>query len=87
MTVIKKGNRRYLKLFSPGLVESPQSFLDQEQLNEDKNLWENGPNAAFQKQLELEKQEAIAGKDERDCLSVYCATRETTFMFFSPLDL
>lgn len=64
VTVIKQGNRRYLKLFSPGLVESPQSFLNQKQQVEDKKLWENGPNVAFQKQLEVEKREAYKGKEE-----------------------
>jgi len=69
-TVIKQGNRRYLKLFSPGLVESPQSFLNQKQLVEDKKLWEDGPNAAFQKQLEVEKREAFKGKE----ITAICAT-------------
>ncbi|GJJ77092.1 hypothetical protein EMPS_09451 [Entomortierella parvispora] len=65
VTVINHGNRRYLKLFSPGLVESPQSFLNQKQLVEDKNLWENGPNAAFQKQLEVEKREAYRARSKQ----------------------
>ncbi|KAG0087988.1 hypothetical protein BGZ92_006765 [Podila epicladia] len=56
-TVVCKDDKSYLKLFSPVLVESPVSFLDSNQLFEDKKLWENGPDAAFQKQLDMEKRD------------------------------
>ncbi|CAO3567567.1 unnamed protein product [Mortierella alpina] len=62
ITIVKHGNKKYLKLFSPSLVESPVSFLDQKQLISDRKLWENGPDEAFQKQLEVEKREAYRGK-------------------------
>lgn len=62
--VIQFGNKSYLKLFSPSLVESPVSFLDYKQMTEDKQLWENGPNEAFQKQLDMEKREAFRGKTD-----------------------
>ncbi|KAF9428165.1 hypothetical protein BGZ94_003206 [Podila epigama] len=58
-TIVHHNNKQYLKLFSPGLVESPVSFLDQKQLVEDEKLWENGPDAAFQKQLESDRHKAI----------------------------
>ncbi|KAF9196038.1 hypothetical protein BGZ49_002915 [Haplosporangium sp. Z 27] len=56
---VQHGNKRYLKLFSPNLVESPVSYLNQKQLKDDKSLWENGPNEAFEKQLELERRDAF----------------------------
>ncbi|KAF9191260.1 hypothetical protein BGZ51_007580 [Haplosporangium sp. Z 767] len=65
ITVITHGNKKYLKLFSPSLVESPVSFLDQKQLTDDKKLWENGPNEAFQKQLEIEKREAYRARSKQ----------------------
>ncbi|KAG0346292.1 hypothetical protein BG004_002000, partial [Podila humilis] len=58
ITIIHHQNNRYLKLLSPGLVDSPVSFLDQKQLVEDKRLWENGPDEAFAKQLESDRREA-----------------------------
>ncbi|KAI9242345.1 MAG: hypothetical protein BYD32DRAFT_403355 [Podila humilis] len=61
-TVVCKGDKSYLKLFSPVLVESPVSFLDSKQLSEDKKLWEHGPDAAFQKQLDLEKRDAYKAR-------------------------
>ncbi|KAF9897698.1 hypothetical protein BX616_005128, partial [Lobosporangium transversale] len=57
-TVIKHGDQTCLKLFSPNLVESPVSFLSEKQLLEDKKLWENGPDEAFQRKLEMERREA-----------------------------
>ncbi|KAG0305733.1 hypothetical protein BGZ98_003654 [Dissophora globulifera] len=63
--VIRLGNKRYLKLFSPILVESPISYLNHKQLDEDKKLWENGPNEAFQKQLETEKREAYRARSKQ----------------------
>ncbi|KAF9919793.1 hypothetical protein FBU30_010531 [Linnemannia zychae] len=57
-TVIQHGDQSYLKLFSPTLVDSPVSFLDEKQLLADKKMWENGPDEAFQKQLEMERCEA-----------------------------
>ncbi|KAF9579852.1 hypothetical protein BGW38_003715, partial [Lunasporangiospora selenospora] len=57
-TVIQHGDKKYLKLFSPTLVESPVSYLSTKQLTEDKTMWEDGPDAAFQKQLEMERREA-----------------------------
>ncbi|KAG0348046.1 hypothetical protein BG004_006253 [Podila humilis] len=57
-TVVNKDDKSYLKLFSPVLVDSPVSYLDAKQLHDDKKLWENGPDAAFQKQLQMEKHEA-----------------------------
>ncbi|KAG0261074.1 hypothetical protein BG011_001377 [Mortierella polycephala] len=65
ITVITHDNKKYLKLFSPSLVESPVSFLDQKQLTDDKKLWENGPNEAFQKQLEIEKREAYRARSKQ----------------------
>lgn len=61
-TIIHHNNKQYLKLFSPGLVDSPVSFLDQKQQVEDSKLWENGPDEAFQKQLETDRREAYRGK-------------------------
>ncbi|KAG0360437.1 hypothetical protein BGZ54_009560 [Gamsiella multidivaricata] len=63
--VINHNNKRYLKLFSPSLVESPVSYLDRRQLSEDRKLWENGPNEAFQKQLEMEKREAYRARSRQ----------------------
>ncbi|KAF9934013.1 hypothetical protein BGZ65_003945 [Modicella reniformis] len=63
--VIQFGSKSYLKLFSPSLVESPVSFLNQKQLLDDKKLWENGPNEAFQKQLEMEKREAFRARSKQ----------------------
>lgn len=63
--VIQLGNKSYLKLFSPSLVESPVSFLNHKQLIEDKQLWENGPNEAFQKQLDMEKREAFRARSKQ----------------------
>ncbi|KAG0212835.1 hypothetical protein BGX28_005491 [Mortierella sp. GBA30] len=65
ITIIKHGNKKYLKLFSPSLVESPVSFLNQKQLIEDKKMWENGPNEAFQKQQEIEKREAYRARSKQ----------------------
>ncbi|KAF9343440.1 hypothetical protein BGX26_005714, partial [Mortierella sp. AD094] len=56
-TVIQHGDQSYLKLFSPTLVESPVSFLSSKQIMEDKKLWEDGPDEAFQKKLDMEKRE------------------------------
>ncbi|KAG0346917.1 hypothetical protein BGZ54_005066, partial [Gamsiella multidivaricata] len=56
-TVVQHNNQSYLKLFTPTLVESPVSFLSPTQLLDDKKLWENGPNEAFQKKLDMEKRE------------------------------
>ncbi|KAF9425829.1 hypothetical protein BGZ94_007180 [Podila epigama] len=58
ITIVHHNNKQYRKLFSPVLVESPVSFLDSKQLSEDTKLWENGPDAAFQHQLEMEKNRA-----------------------------
>ncbi|KAF9573665.1 hypothetical protein EC968_008181 [Mortierella alpina] len=65
ITIVKHGNKKYLKLFSPSLVESPVSFLDQKQLTIDRKLWENGPDEAFQKQLEVEKREAYKARSKQ----------------------
>ncbi|KAF9951342.1 hypothetical protein BGZ70_001031 [Mortierella alpina] len=65
ITIVKHGNKKYLKLFSPSLVESPVSFLDQKQLVNDRKLWENGPDEAFQKQLEVEKREAYRARSKQ----------------------
>ncbi|KAF9438600.1 hypothetical protein BGZ76_006652 [Entomortierella beljakovae] len=62
---VQHGNKRYLKLLSPGLVESPVSFLSQKQLTDDKKLWENGPNEAFQKQLEMERRDAYKARSKQ----------------------
>ncbi|KAG0082655.1 hypothetical protein BGZ93_008352 [Podila epicladia] len=67
-TIIHHNNKQYLKLFSPGLVDSPVSFLDQKQLVEDKKLWENGPDDAFQKQLETDRREAYRGTKKKERL-------------------
>ncbi|KAF9953585.1 hypothetical protein BGZ72_005314 [Mortierella alpina] len=65
ITIVKHGNKNYLKLFSPSLVESPVSFLNQKQLVDDRKLWENGPDEAFQKQLEVEKREAYRARSKQ----------------------
>ncbi|KAG0041292.1 hypothetical protein BGZ83_002040 [Gryganskiella cystojenkinii] len=57
--VVKHGDKSYLKLFSPILVESPVSFLNELQQREDKKKWENGPDEAFQRELEMERREAF----------------------------
>jgi hypothetical protein len=62
VTFVSHNNKRYMKLFSPSLVDSPVTFLDRKQLSDDRKLWENGPDMAFQKQLETEKREAWRGK-------------------------
>ncbi|KAG0341592.1 hypothetical protein BG000_008651 [Podila horticola] len=64
-TIIHHNNKQYLKLFSPGLVDSPVSFLDQKQLVEDCKLWENGPDEAFQKQLETDRREAYRARSKQ----------------------
>ncbi|KAK3815053.1 MAG: hypothetical protein J3Q66DRAFT_343708 [Benniella sp.] len=63
--VIELGNKRYLKLFSPSLVESPVSFLNHKQQIADQELWKNGPNEAFQKQLDMEKREAFRARSKQ----------------------
>ncbi|KAF9351927.1 hypothetical protein BGX34_000275 [Mortierella sp. NVP85] len=63
--VIELGNKRYLKLFSPNLVESPVSFLNHKQQIADQELWENGPNEAFQKQLDMERREAFRARSKQ----------------------
>ena len=62
ITFVSHNNKRYMKLFSPSLVESPVTFLDKKQLMDDKKLWESGPDMAFQKQLEAERRDAYRGK-------------------------
>ncbi|KAG0311246.1 hypothetical protein BGZ99_010309, partial [Dissophora globulifera] len=57
VTLIQHGNQSYLKLFSPTLVESPVSFLSTGQLIEDAKLWENGPDEALEKRMEMERRE------------------------------
>ncbi|GJJ68384.1 hypothetical protein EMPS_00730 [Entomortierella parvispora] len=59
ITVIQHGDKSYLKLFSPILVESPVSFLNETQQLEDKKKWEDGPDEAFQRQLEMERREVF----------------------------
>jgi len=85
ITVIKHGDKSYLKLFSPVLVESPVSFLDQSQQVEDKKKWENGPDEAFQRQLEMERREAFKGK-QRSFFSSFRDSRswQPRFLFCSP---
>ncbi|KAF9094250.1 hypothetical protein BGX29_009603 [Mortierella sp. GBA35] len=58
VTVIQHGDQSYLKLFSPILVDSPVSYLDEKQQIADKKMWENGPDEAFQRQLDMERREA-----------------------------
>ncbi|KAF9538763.1 hypothetical protein EC957_006216 [Mortierella hygrophila] len=65
ITFVSHNNRRYMKLFSPSLVDSPVTFLDKKQLLDDKKLWENGPDMAFQKQLETEKREAWRARSKQ----------------------
>ncbi|KAF9116004.1 hypothetical protein BGX27_005441 [Mortierella sp. AM989] len=64
-TVIQHGDQSYLKLFSPTLVESPVSFLSPRQIIEDKKLWENGPDEAFQRKLDSEKRETFQGRSRQ----------------------
>ncbi|KAF9935379.1 hypothetical protein FBU30_003169 [Linnemannia zychae] len=65
ITFVNHNNKRYMKLFSPNLVESPVTFLDKKQQLDDKKLWENGPDMAFQKQLETEKREAWRARSKQ----------------------
>ncbi|KAF9973038.1 hypothetical protein BGZ73_003748 [Actinomortierella ambigua] len=58
---LKMGDNKYLKLFSPNLVESPVSFLTQKQLSEDQKLWEKGPNEVLRLQIENERRDAHRG--------------------------
>ncbi|KAK3839724.1 MAG: hypothetical protein J3R72DRAFT_176048 [Linnemannia gamsii] len=62
-TIIQHGDQNYLKLFSPTLVESPVSYLDEKQQVADKKMWEHGPDEAFQRQLDMERREAYKGKN------------------------
>ncbi|KAK3847581.1 MAG: hypothetical protein J3R72DRAFT_431699 [Linnemannia gamsii] len=65
ITFVSHNNKRYMKLFSPSFVDSPVSFLDKKQQFDDKKLWENGPDMAFQKQLETEKREAWRARSKQ----------------------
>ncbi|KAF9107755.1 hypothetical protein BGX29_005042 [Mortierella sp. GBA35] len=65
ITFVQHNNKRYMKLFSPSLVESPVTFLDKKQVLDDKKLWENGPDFAFQKQLDTEKREAYRARSKQ----------------------
>ncbi|KAF9324119.1 hypothetical protein BG006_000855 [Podila minutissima] len=93
-TIIHHNNKQYLKLFSPGLVDSPVSFLDQKQLVEDKKLWENGPDDAFQKQLETDRREAHRARSKQQlrgffmglwlgCLLGLLILQQTSSVYFS----
>ncbi|KAG0295702.1 hypothetical protein BGZ96_011169 [Linnemannia gamsii] len=62
---VSHNNKRYTKLFSPNLVDSPVTFLDRKQLSDDRKLWENGPDMAFQKQLETEKRDAWQARSKQ----------------------
>ncbi|KAG0271842.1 hypothetical protein BGZ95_000285 [Linnemannia exigua] len=64
-TVIQHGDQSYLKLFSPTLVESPVSYLDEKQQIADKKMWENGPDEAFQRQLDIERREACKARSRQ----------------------
>ncbi|KAG0248652.1 hypothetical protein BG011_010036 [Mortierella polycephala] len=67
ITIIKDGDKSYLKLFSPDLVESPVSYLSANQLFDDKKLWENGPDEVLKKQLERENTEVFKeGESENE---------------------
>jgi hypothetical protein len=80
--VIELGNKRYLKLFSPSLVESPVSFLNHKQQIADQKLWENGPDEAFQKQLDMEKREAFRGKAEQCSRMCVCMQPWRTLLYY-----
>ncbi|KAI9232045.1 hypothetical protein MVEG_04542 [Podila verticillata NRRL 6337] len=93
-TIIHHNNKQYLKLFSPGLVDSPVSYLDQKQLVEDKKLWENGPDEAFQKQLETDRREAYRARSKQQlrgffmglwlgCLLGLLILQQTSGVYFS----
>jgi hypothetical protein len=60
-TVVNHEGQSYLKLFSPVLVESPVSFLNDKQLFNDRKLWENGPDDVLQKRIDMEKRETFKG--------------------------
>ncbi|KAF9313287.1 hypothetical protein BG003_005439 [Podila horticola] len=93
-TIIHHNNKQYLKLFSPGLVDSPVSFLDQKQQVEDSKLWENGPDEAFQKQLETDRREAYRARSKQQlrgffmglwlgCLLGLLILQQTSRVFFT----
>ncbi|KAG0268286.1 hypothetical protein DFQ27_007137 [Actinomortierella ambigua] len=65
VTVMSTGDKKYLKLFSPNLVESPVSFLTQKQLNEDKKLWEKGPDEVLRLQIENEHRDAHRARSKQ----------------------
>ncbi|CAO3574260.1 unnamed protein product [Mortierella alpina] len=98
VTVIQHGDRSYLKLFSPALVESPVSFLDTKQLFEDKKLWENGPDEALQKKLDFERREAYKVRSKQQlrgfmlglwlgCLMGLLIVQQTAAKVFIPAHL
>ncbi|KAG0241743.1 hypothetical protein BGW41_005397 [Actinomortierella wolfii] len=65
VTVLKMGDKKYLKLFSPNLVESPVSFLTQKQLSEDQKLWEKGPDEVLRIQIENERRDAHRARSKQ----------------------
>lgn len=88
ITFVSHNNKRYMKLFSPSLVDSPVTFLDKKQLLDDKKLWENGPDMAFQKQLETEKREAWRGKNYNKTIASTRVQKNpvnSSLLFLSPL--
>ncbi|KAF9117529.1 hypothetical protein BGX30_005383, partial [Mortierella sp. GBA39] len=64
-TIIQHGDQSYLKLFSPTLVDSPVSYLDEKQQIADNKMWENGPDEAFQKQLVMERRDALKARSRQ----------------------
>lgn len=80
-TIIQHGDQSYLKLFSPTLVESPVSYLDEKQQIADKKMWENGPDEAFQKQLDMERRDAHKGKQP----FIFIPHHTPPFRMFLPL--
>ncbi|KAG9064241.1 hypothetical protein KI688_003429 [Linnemannia hyalina] len=64
-TIIQHGDQSYLKLFSPTLVDSPVSYLDEKQQIADNKMWENGPDEAFQKQLDMERRDALKARSRQ----------------------
>ncbi|KAF9541005.1 hypothetical protein EC957_003584 [Mortierella hygrophila] len=64
-TIIQHGDQSYLKLFSPTLVDSPVSYLDEKQQIADSKMWENGPDEAFQMQLDMERRDALKARSRQ----------------------
>ncbi|KAF8927076.1 hypothetical protein BGZ58_010646 [Dissophora ornata] len=97
-TVIQHNNQSYLKLFTPTLVESPVSFLSANQQLQDKKLWENGPDEALQKKMEMERREVYQARSKQQlrgfllgiwlgCLMGLLIVQQTAAKVYIPIHL